>query len=121
QVLLHGAVFKRLSLSRQVDQDIPGQGRHPPTHSGGLDGRLQSQHNRTDVRKAVLVRIIRLQTTNFRSIKSLDLELPQISALVGPNNAGKSNILLAIQRVLGRDWVSVSAFSEEDVYGRNPD
>lgn len=40
---------------------------------------------------------------------------------MGPNNSGKSNILLAIQRVLGRDWVSVSSFDEEDVYGRNSD
>ena len=45
--------------------------------------------------------------------------MPQICALIGPNNAGKSNILLAIHRVLGRDWVSVGAFDENDVYGRN--
>lgn len=66
------------------------------------------------------MRISRLQVSNFRSIKALDIELPQICALVGPNNAGKSNILLAIQRVLGRDWVSVSSFGEDDVYGRDP-
>ncbi len=60
-----------------------------------------------------------MQVSNFRSIKTLDLELPQICALVGPNNAGKSNVLLAIYRVLGRDWVSVSAFDEDDVYGRD--
>jgi putative ATP-dependent endonuclease of the OLD family len=48
------------------------------------------------------------------------MALPQICALVGPNNTGKSNILLAIQRVLGREWVSVNAFDEEDVYGRDP-
>jgi putative ATP-dependent endonuclease of the OLD family len=63
------------------------------------------------------MRISRIQIENFRSIKSLDIELPQICAFVGPNNAGKSNILLAIQRVLGRDWVSVSSFEEEDIYG----
>lgn len=49
----------------------------------------------------------------------LDTGLPQICALVGPNNAGKSNILLAIQRVIGRDWVSVTSFTEEDVYARD--
>jgi predicted ATP-dependent endonuclease of OLD family len=48
------------------------------------------------------------------------MALPQICALVGPNNTGKSNILLAIQRVLGREWVSVNAFDDEDVYGRDP-
>jgi predicted ATP-dependent endonuclease of OLD family len=66
------------------------------------------------------LRISRLKIRNFRSIKSLDINLPQICALVGPNNAGKSNILLAIQRVLGRDWVSVTSFTEEDVHGRDP-
>src|SRR5687768_12150835 len=66
------------------------------------------------------MRISRLQVSNFRSIKSLDIALPQICALVGPNNTGKSNILLAIQRVLGREWVSVNAFDEQDVYGREP-
>ena len=66
------------------------------------------------------MRISRLKIRNFRSIKSLDINLPQICALVGPNNAGKSNILLAIQRVLGREWVSVTSFTEEDVHGRDP-
>jgi putative ATP-dependent endonuclease of OLD family len=65
------------------------------------------------------LRISRLNVRNFRSIKVLDTGLPQICALVGPNNAGKSNILLAIQRVIGRDWVSVTSFTEEDVYARD--
>jgi predicted ATP-dependent endonuclease of OLD family len=67
------------------------------------------------------MRITRLAISNFRSIQSLETELPQICALVGPNNAGKSNILRAIQRVLGRDWISVSSFEEDDVYARQPD
>jgi len=44
-----------------------------------------------------------------------------ICALVGPNNTGKSNILLAIQRVIGRDWVTVNSFDEDDVYCRDCD
>jgi putative ATP-dependent endonuclease of OLD family len=67
------------------------------------------------------MRISHLAVKNFRSIESLDIDLPQICGLVGANNAGKSNILLAIQRVLGRDWVTVSSFDEDDVYGRDPD
>ncbi len=67
------------------------------------------------------MRISHLTVKNFRSIESLDIDLPQICGLVGANNAGKSNILLAIQRVLGRDWVSVTSFDEDDVYGRDPD
>src|SRR5215510_7896895 len=60
------------------------------------------------------MRISRLRISNFRSIQGLEIDLPQICALVGPNNAGKSNLLLAIHRVLGRDWVTVSSFAEED-------
>lgn len=66
------------------------------------------------------MKISKLYIENFRSIKRLELKLSQICALIGPNNAGKSNILLAIHRVLGRDWVSVGVFDENDVYGRNP-
>lgn len=65
------------------------------------------------------MKISKIRVANFRSIKDLNLDVPQICCLVGPNNAGKSNILLAIQRVLGRDWVSVSAFDELDVYAHD--
>lgn len=67
------------------------------------------------------MRISKIQIENFKSIKSLDLDLSQICCFVGPNNAGKSNILLAIQRVLGRDWVSVSSFDEQDIYAHDYD
>lgn len=67
------------------------------------------------------MRIAQINIENFRSIKKLETELPQVCALVGPNNAGKSNLLLAIQRVLGRDWVTVNSFDEDDVYARNSD
>jgi predicted ATPase len=66
------------------------------------------------------MRISKIVIRNFRSIRELELEVPQICALVGPNNAGKTNILQAINRVLGKDWVSVTSFSEDDVYGRDP-
>ncbi len=65
------------------------------------------------------MKIKRLSIDNFRSIENLDIELPQICALVGPNNAGKSNILLAIYKILGRDWINVNSFDEDDVYLRN--
>lgn len=39
-----------------------------------------------------------LHVENFRSLEKLDLELPQVCSLVGPNNAGKSNVLEAIRR-----------------------
>lgn len=65
------------------------------------------------------MRISKIRIENFRSIKSLDLKVPSVCCLVGPNNAGKSNLLLAIQRVLGRDWVSVNSFEELDVYAHD--
>jgi predicted ATPase len=52
-------------------------------------------------------KIRRVQIENFRSIKSLDILLPNTCAIVGPNSCGKSNVLLALHRVLGRDWVNV--------------
>jgi len=66
------------------------------------------------------VRIKRLQVRNFRSIEQLDEELPQICALVGPNNSGKTNLMEAIRRVLAPDWgPRASHFSEDDVYLRD--
>lgn len=66
------------------------------------------------------MRISRIQIQNFRSIQALDLELPQICAVIGPNNAGKSNLLEALRRVLGKPWLRVGDFDEDDVYGRDP-
>lgn len=50
----------------------------------------------------------------------LDVDVSQVCALVGPNNAGKSNILEAIRRMLSRSWLSVSDFREEDIYLGDP-
>jgi putative ATP-dependent endonuclease of the OLD family len=55
-------------------------------------------------------------------VQTLDIELPQVCAIVGPNNAGKSNILEAIRRVLAGDWgPRASSFSDDDVYLRDPE
>jgi putative ATP-dependent endonuclease of the OLD family len=62
------------------------------------------------------MRISRVKIKNFRSIQELDIELPQVCALVGPNNVGKTNILEAIKRVLDRSWVRVADFSTDDIY-----
>jgi predicted ATP-dependent endonuclease of OLD family len=67
-----------------------------------------------------LMQIRRLQIENFRSIEKVDLTLPQVCALVGPNNAGKSNILSALRRVLMPEYgPRTSHFTEEDVYLRD--
>ncbi|MCI1751769.1 MAG: ATP-binding protein [Flavobacteriales bacterium] len=67
------------------------------------------------------MRISRIQIENFRSIKTLDIEVPQVLSLVGPNNAGKSNILHAINKVLGGGWLSVNSFDESDVHAHDTD
>lgn len=60
-----------------------------------------------------------LRIENFRSIQSLNIDLPQVCAIVGPNNAGKSNILDALRKVLARDWgPRLTDFTEDDVYLR---
>jgi predicted ATP-dependent endonuclease of OLD family len=68
------------------------------------------------------MKIKTLKITNFRSIKdTCTINLGQICALIGPNNSGKSNILNAIYKVLGRDWVTVNNFDEDDVYSKDPE
>jgi predicted ATP-dependent endonuclease of OLD family len=68
------------------------------------------------------MRLKRIKIENFRSVQTLKIELPQVCAIVGPNNAGKSNILEAIRRVLAGDWgPRASSFSEDDVYLRDED
>jgi predicted ATP-dependent endonuclease of OLD family len=66
------------------------------------------------------VRISKVCIRNFRSLENVSFNIPQVCALVGPNNAGKSNLLEALRRVLGTSWVSVSSFAPEDVYLHDP-
>ena len=68
------------------------------------------------------MRLKRLAVQNFRSLQSVDIDFPQVCAIVGPNNSGKSNILEALRRVLALEWGPRTAhFSEDNVYFRNPD
>lgn len=67
------------------------------------------------------MRLSHVRIRNFSSIRELDLDFAQICALVRPNNAGKSNILVAISRVLERGWVRASDFDERDVFHHDPE
>lgn len=58
--------------------------------------------------------ISRVRIENFRSIRSCELRPGALCALVGENNAGKSNILDALNLVLGRDFLNVNAFEPGD-------
>lgn len=52
------------------------------------------------------MKIKKIYIKNFRSIKELSLTFPEkgLLVLVGSNNAGKSNILRAIDALLGDSW-----------------
>jgi Recombinational DNA repair ATPase (RecF pathway) len=58
---------------------------------------------------------------HYRSIENITLILPQSKPLVlfGPNNAGKSNILSAINRVLGERYPTYIEMLESDYFKRN--
>ncbi|WP_375586836.1 ATP-dependent endonuclease [Flagellimonas aurea] len=63
------------------------------------------------------MKVEKIYIEGFRSIKEpLILNLKGVNALIGANNSGKSNILLALYKVLGRNWVTKNAFESQDVY-----
>src|SRR5947208_15362033 len=63
------------------------------------------------------MRITSLHIENFRSIKSLDVELGETTVFVGPNNSGKTAILDAVRIALTRRWGQRgTGFTEYDVY-----
>lgn len=47
-----------------------------------------------------------LTIKNFRSIKALSIEPKNLCALIGPNGCGKTNILRALDLVLGEGWTT---------------
>jgi putative ATP-dependent endonuclease of OLD family len=49
----------------------------------------------------------------------MDFQPGMLCALVGENNAGKSNILRALNLILGETWPSERMFSEEDFYNHD--
>src|SRR5690348_3413231 len=62
--------------------------------------------------------IRRVRIENYRSIQTLDIEFAALNALVGPNNAGKSNILRALNIILGETWPS-RPFSDKDFFNHD--
>lgn len=60
--------------------------------------------------------IRKLIIKNFRSIKDVEITLGAMNAFIGPNNAGKSNIMKALNLVLGDIYPSVRSFDEKDFY-----
>jgi putative ATP-dependent endonuclease of OLD family len=63
------------------------------------------------------MRITALRIENFRSIKTLDIELGDTTVFIGPNNAGKTAILDAVRIALTRRWGQRgTGFTEYDVH-----
>jgi predicted ATP-dependent endonuclease of OLD family len=68
------------------------------------------------------MKINKIKIAGFRSIKD-DLEIPlqNLNAIIGANNSGKSNIINAIYKVLGKDWITKNNFDELDVHNEEYD
>ncbi|MEM0136012.1 MAG: AAA family ATPase [Thermoplasmatales archaeon] len=66
-----------------------------------------------------MVRVSSIHIENFRSVKSLDVKLDNINALIGPNNAGKSNVIKALSIVLGESWPSSKTIDDNDYFDRD--
>ncbi len=69
-------------------------------------------------------RIKRCRIEGYRSIREqIELEFPSDAPLVliGENNAGKSNIVSAIDLVLGEAWPGSKEPEDHDFWGRNSD
>lgn len=62
------------------------------------------------------MKLSRIRIQNYRSIKDLEFEIGDRCALIGPNNAGKSNILSALALVLGESWPTTRAIEPADFY-----
>ena len=62
------------------------------------------------------MRIKRVTVQNWRSIKDLDFQPAPITVLVGPNNAGKTNILSAINFLLGERYPMPANLDDRDFY-----
>lgn len=67
------------------------------------------------------MKIKRVVIKNFRSIKNLEFDFPDSNflILVGANNAGKSNIIRAINNILGPEWWSDDRLETYDFYARD--
>lgn len=63
------------------------------------------------------MKLKRVRIQNYRSIKMVDFVPTTLCALIGGNNSGKSNVLRAINFVLGDRWPGVSGIEDRDFHG----
>ncbi len=67
------------------------------------------------------MRLKHISITKYRSIDHLEIDFPEKRPVVlfGPNNAGKSNILSAINRILGDRYPTYIEMLDSDYYQRD--
>lgn len=65
------------------------------------------------------MRITKIAINNWRSIKDLEFCPSDVTAVIGPNNAGKTNILSALNFLLGERWPSSNSLRDTDFYGKD--
>lgn len=67
------------------------------------------------------MKIKSIKIENFRSVKKETIVFPEsgILTLVGPNNAGKSNILKAINNIIGENWFNGDRAELNDYYKKD--
>lgn len=63
--------------------------------------------------------ISKILIENFRSIEKLEFEPKNLCALIGPNSAGKTNILKAVNKLLGETYPTQNVFSKDDFFNRD--
>lgn len=66
------------------------------------------------------MKITRLKIQNYRSIREIDFKPEPLCAFIGENGSGKSNILKAIDFVLGPTWPSSRSLTNDDFYRQDP-
>ena len=67
-----------------------------------------------------MVKLTRVQIKNWRSVKEVDFYPEDVTVLVGPNNAGKTNVMSAIAFLLGDRYPTPASLNPEDHYGGDP-
>ena len=66
------------------------------------------------------MKIDRLTIKNYRSVRDLELDLsPRINVFIGANNVGKSNILSAMEYLLGPSYPTANRLERWDFYKGN--
>lgn len=63
--------------------------------------------------------ISKIYIENYRSIERLTMCPQKLCAIIGPNSSGKTNVLKALDTMLGEIYPTERAFSKDDFYKRD--